>query len=156
MSQDSLDKIEKSIVQSISSLKDEIINLKYIVFKNQQHENARLKVKCEKFEKRVAILELNHNDLTQYGRRNNVAFSHIPEKVTNNNLEKTVISVLSDIDVQVKPRDIEASHGVDKRTSKTQKTIAEFVNRKNCEKILANKTKTLEFKQRKTQLSCWN
>ena len=149
MSQDSLDKIEKSIVQSINSLKDEIINLKYIVIKNLQHENARLKVKCEKLEKRVAILESNHNDLAQYGRRNNVAFSHIPEKVTNNNLEKTVISVLSDIDVQVKPRDIEASHGVDKRTSKTQKTIAEFVNRKNCEKILANKKKLLKLNNEK-------
>ena len=48
MSQDSLDKIEKSIVQSINSLKDEIINLKYIVIKNLQHENARLKVKLRK------------------------------------------------------------------------------------------------------------
>ena len=47
MSQDSLDKLEKSIVQSINSLKDEIINLKdiHIVIKNLQDENARLKEK---------------------------------------------------------------------------------------------------------------
>ena len=63
MSQDSLDKLEKSIVQSINSLKEEINNLKDIVIKNLQDENARLKVKCEKVEPRVPILESNHNDL---------------------------------------------------------------------------------------------
>ena len=36
MSQDSLDKLEKSIVQCINRLKDEIINLKDIVIKNLQ------------------------------------------------------------------------------------------------------------------------
>ena len=110
MSQDSLDKLEKSIVQSINSLKDEIINLKDIVIKNLQDENTRLKVKCAKLENRVNILESNHNDLAQYGRCNNVVFSGIPENVPDNNLESTVISVLLEIDVQVESRDIEACH----------------------------------------------
>ena len=57
MSQDSLDKLEKSIVQSINNLKDEIINLKDIVINNLQDENARLKEKCKKLENRVAILQ---------------------------------------------------------------------------------------------------
>ena len=139
MSQDSLDKLEKSIIQGINSLKYEIINLNDIVIKYFQDENARLKEKCEKLENRVAILESNHNDLVQYGRRNNVVFSGIPENVTDNNLENIVMSVLSDIDVQVEPRDIEACHQINKPTSKTQKTIVRFVNRKNCEKVLANK-----------------
>ena len=86
MSQDSLDELEKSIVQGINRLEDEIINLNDIVIKNFQDENARLKEKCEKLENRVAILESNHNDLVQYGRRNNVVFSGIPENVTDNNL----------------------------------------------------------------------
>ena len=47
MSQDSLDKLEKSIVQSINSLKDEIINLKDIVINNLQDENDRLKKKVK-------------------------------------------------------------------------------------------------------------
>ena len=63
MSQDSLDKLEKSIVQSINNQKDEIINLKDIVIKNLQDKNTRLKVKCAKLENRVNILESNHNDL---------------------------------------------------------------------------------------------
>ena len=44
-------------------------------------ENARLKVKCEKLENRVATLESIHNDLANYGRHNNVVFSGIPENV---------------------------------------------------------------------------
>ena len=84
--------------------------------------------------KRVAILESNHNDLAQYGRRNNIVFSGIPDNVADNNSESTVISVLSDIDVQVEPRDVEACHPIGKSTTKTQKTIVRFVNRKNCQK----------------------
>ena len=87
--------------------------------------------------------------MAQYGRRNNVVFSGIPENVPDNNLESTVISVLSDIDVQVEPRDIEACHQIGKPTSKTQKTIVRFVNRKNCEKVLANKKKLLKLNNEK-------
>ena len=146
MSQDSLDKLEKLIVRSINSLKDEIINPKDMVIKNLQDENSRLKEKCEKLENRVVILESNHNDLAQYGRRNNVVFSGIPENVPDNNLESMVTSVLPDIDVQVEPRDIQACHQIAKPVSKTEKKIVRFVNRKNCEKVLANK-KTLEVEQ---------
>ena len=106
MSQDSLDKLEKSIVQSINGLKNDIINLKDTLIKNLQDENARLNEKCKKLENRGAIFESNHNDLAQYGRCKNVVFSGIPENVPDNNLESMVISVLSDIGVQVKPRDI--------------------------------------------------
>ena len=77
-----------------------------------QDENARLKVKFEKLENRVAVLESNHNDLALYGRRNNVVFSGIPENVPDNNLESAVISVFSDINVQVEPRDIEEYHRI--------------------------------------------
>ena len=70
-SQDSLNKLEQSIVQSINSLKNEMINLKNIVMENLQDKNPNLKVNCEKLENRVVILESNHNDLTQYSRRNN-------------------------------------------------------------------------------------
>ena len=85
------------------------------------------------------MLESNHNDLALYGRRNNVVFSGIPENVPDNNLESAVISVFSDINVQVEPRDIEEYHRIGQPTSKTQKTIVRFANRKNFEKVLANK-----------------
>ena len=78
-----------------------------------------------------------------------VEYSRIPENVPDNNLESTVISVLSDIDVQVEPRDIEACHWIGKPTSKMQKTIVRFVNRKNCQKVLANKKKLLKLNNEK-------
>ena len=62
--------------------------------------------------------------MAQYGRRNNVIFSGIPENVPDNNSESTVISILSEIDVEVEPRDIKECHRIGKPTSKTQKTIA--------------------------------
>ena len=110
MSQDLVNKLEKSIVQSINNLNDEIINLKDMIIKNLQDENTRLKEKREKLENRAVILESNHNDLAQYGRWNNVVFSGIPQNVPDKNLESTVILVLSDIDVQVEPRDKEVCH----------------------------------------------
>ena len=116
-----LNNLEKFIVKSINSLKNEIINLKDIVIKNLQGENTRLKVKCAKLENRVAILESNHNDLAQYGRLNNVVSSGFPENVPDNNLESMVISVLLDIDLQVESRDIGAFHRIGKPSSKTQK-----------------------------------
>ena len=47
------------------------------------------------------------------------------------------------------PRNIEACHRIAKPTSKTQKTIVRFVNRKNCEKVLANKKKLLKLNNEK-------
>ena len=40
-------------------------------------------------------------------------------------------------------------HQIGKPTSKTQKTIVRFVNRKNCEKVLANKKKLLKLNNEK-------
>ena len=57
---------------------------------------------CEKLENEVVIL-LNNNYLTQYHGNNVVFFSGIPENVPDNNLESTVISVMSDIEIEVEP-----------------------------------------------------
>ena len=46
-----------------------------------------------------------------------MVFSGIPENVPDNNLESMVESVLSDIDVQVEPRDIDLL---------TEKTVKSF------------------------------
>ena len=54
-----------------------------------------------------------------------------------------------DVDVQVESRDIEACHRIGKKTSKMQKAIVRFVNRKNCEKVLANKKKFLKLNNEK-------
>ena len=74
--------------------------------------------------------------MAKYGRRNNVILSGIPESVSEDVLEESVISVLADIDVLVESQDVEACHRFDKPDrDKSQKTIVRFVNRKNCKKF---------------------
>ena len=80
--------------------------------------------------------------MAQYGRRNNVILSGIPESVSEDVLEESVISVLSDIDVLVESQNIEACHRFGKPDrDKSQKAIVCFVNTKNCKKVLFNQKK---------------
>ena len=80
--------------------------------------------------------------MAQYGRQNNVILSGIPELVSEDVLEISVISDLADIDVFIETQNIEACHRFGKPDrDKSQKTIVRFVNRKNCKKVLFNKKK---------------
>ena len=49
----------------------------------------------------MAFIESSHDALEQYGRRNNLVISGIPDSVQDSELESTVTSILSDIDVNV-------------------------------------------------------
>ena len=60
--------MESNILSSISSLKDEILNLKEIVIKNIQNDNEKLIQKCDQLERRCEKYESDHNALVQYGR----------------------------------------------------------------------------------------
>ena len=70
VSSECLQTLEANIINTINSLKDEIINLKDTVIKRLQKENERLRVKCKQLENRVAFIESSHDALEQYGRRN--------------------------------------------------------------------------------------
>ena len=140
--QDQMKSMEDNIVNWINSLKDEIINLKEIVIRNLQDENEKLRCRCERLEKQCSKYESDHNALAQYGWWNNIVLSGIPESVSEDVLEESVIPVLADIDVSVESQDIEACHRFGKPDrDKSQKTILQFVNRKNCKKVLFNKKK---------------
>ena len=71
--------MKENIVNQINSLKDEIINLKEIVIRNLQDENGKLRRSCDRLEKQCSKYESDHKSLAQYGRRNNVILSGIPE-----------------------------------------------------------------------------
>ena len=105
-------KLEENIINhinaSVSSLRDEFLNLKDIVIKRLQDENTHLQSKCKSLEDKVTSLEKNLNSLDQYGRRNNIVLSGIPECVADNALEATVASILADIDVDVDSNVLEA------------------------------------------------
>ena len=96
----------KENISTINCLKEEIINLKDIVIKRLQEENKKLREKCSKLENDVISNESSVNALEQYGRRNNIVASGIPAHVSESDLEETVISVLSDMEVNVSPNRI--------------------------------------------------
>ena len=122
---DSLDEINNGNV----GLKDEISNLKDIVIKHLQEENQNLWQKCNKLEEKIVKLESEQNSLAQYGRRNNI-ISGIFDSVDDNNLEITVISMMSDINVNIEKCDIEVCHRLGKPDVilKPRKAIVCFAN----------------------------
>ena len=56
------------------------------------------------------LIESSHDALEQYGRRNNLVISGIPDSVQDSELESTVTSTLSDIDVNVESKEVEECH----------------------------------------------
>ena len=139
---EALAKVKENIISTISCLKEEIIKLKDIVMKRLQEENKKLQEKCSKLENDVISNESSVNALEQYDRRNNIVVSGIAAHVSERDLEETVISVLSDIEINVFPNDVEACHRIGKPDSnKSKKTIVHFLNRKHCKKALLNRSK---------------
>ena len=108
-----------------------------------QDENATLRERCSKLEQRLVAFESSTNNLEQYGRRNNIVISGIPDSVDINHLEESVTEILSDIDLKVTSNDIEACHKIGKKNNRinSTKTIIWFVNRKHAKKDLFNKKK---------------
>ena len=121
VSNEVLAKVEENIISTINCLKEETINLKDIVTKRLQEENKKLQEKCSKLENDVISNESSVNALEQYGRRNNIAVSGIPVHVSDRDLEETVISVLSDIEVNVSPNDVEACHRIGNQIETNQR-----------------------------------
>ena len=117
-------------------LGNELLNLKDLIIKNLQVENERLRKKVNVLENKILTLESEHNSLEQYGRRNNIEITGIPDSLPDQNLEGKVVDILNEISVNVSPKDIEACHcvGVSKNSSK--KTIVRFINRKHAKKAL--------------------
>ena len=69
--------------------------------------------------------------MAQYGRRNKLVLSGIPDSVSEDVLEESVISVLVHIDFSTESQDIEACDRFGKPDrDKSQKTNARFVNKK--------------------------
>ena len=59
------------------------------------------------------------NQVEQYGRRNNIVISGIPDDVADDGLEDAVTSIMVDVDVIVQNGDIEACHRIGKSDHKT-------------------------------------
>ena len=156
VSSECLQTLEANIISNINSLKDEIISLKDTGIKRLQEENERLRDKCQQLENKVTLIELSHDALEQYGRRNNLVISGIPDSVQDSDFESTVSSILSDIDVNVESREVEDCHGIGKSNNGSKKTIIRFINRKYCKKALLNRKQLEKIDLKKHQFVKWH
>ena len=70
----------------------------------------------------------------------------IPNSLSNENLESTVINVLRKAtNVHVTADDIEECHRIGKSKGNSRKTIVRFINRKHCKCALVNRKKLKSF-----------
>ena len=80
--------LEKKILSRFDGLNKELLNLKDVIIKDLQLENQRLRMKVKNLENKVMPLEINGNHLEQYGKRNNLEITGIPDDVSDENLEE--------------------------------------------------------------------
>ena len=71
-----------------------LLNMKNVFIKRLQDENALLRSRCSKLEEKVVSLESSVNQVEQYGRRNNIVISGIPDDVADDDLEDAVTSIM--------------------------------------------------------------
>ena len=132
------------LTTEVRSIKNEVTNLKDVIIKRLQDENELLRAKCNKLENKVVSLELSIDLFEQYGRRNNIVISGIPDDISDNDLESsTVTDIMKDVDVDINSSDLEACHRIGKSDRRTacKKTIVRFTDRKYCKKaFLKRKT----------------
>ena len=145
--------LEKKILSRFDGLDKELLNLKDVIIKDLQFENQRLRMKVNSLENKVMSLEINENHLEQYGRRNNLEITEIPDDVSDENLKEKVIHVLSEIQVKVSGSDIEACHRIGKSKNSLKKTIVRFINRKHTKKALINRKGLININKSSLSLS---
>ena len=110
--------LDNKMLSRFDGLDKELLNLKDVIIKGLQFETQRLRMKVNNLENKV---EINENHLEQYGRRNNLEITEIPDDVSDENLKEKVIQVLSEIQVNVSSSDIEACHRIGKSKNSLKK-----------------------------------
>ena len=84
-------KLRIDLVGNFYDLRDELINMKNIIIKKLQDENAQLKETIANLQ--VIILETATNSVEQYDRRNNIEITGIPDDIEDKSFEHSVIEI---------------------------------------------------------------
>ena len=103
-------------------------------------ENNVMKNVNQKLEEKIVYLEKNQAKGEQYSHRNNIEISGIPNRIPDEDLENTIISICKDSGVEVDSRDIEGCHKLPlSRNSRGQdkRVMVKFVNRKHLEALFS-------------------
>ena len=102
--EDALEKMEGNILEQISNLnvevkstKNEFLNMKDVIIKRLQDENELLSSRCSKLNDKVVSLKSSVNQVEQYGRRNNIVITGIPDNIADDKLEDAVTSIMEEL-----------------------------------------------------------
>ena len=88
---------------------------------------------------RIVNLEKELSKNEQYGRRNNVEISGIPNQISDQDLKENIVKICKDSDINIALMDIEGCHRLPlgrNTTNKTKRVIVKIVNRKHSEAML--------------------
>ena len=95
-----------------------------------------------KLEEQIISLERSQAKSQQYSQCNNIELSGILNDIPEDNLERVVIDICHDLDLEIDPKDIEGCHCLlASRYSRDSNkiVIVKFINRKHPEAMLRNK-----------------
>ena len=146
-------KLRIDLVGNFHDLRDEFINMKNVIIKKLQDENAQLKETIANLQHKVIVLETAANSVEQYDRRNNIEITGIPDDIEDKNLEHSVIEIFKAADIQISHNDVEDCHRIGKPKGNSKKIIVRLVNRKYCKQILYNRRKFKNFDGSKIGMS---
>ena len=126
-------------------LDESISELKNTIIKNLKKSNEDLQLRVCQLEKQVESLQTANINLEksteaalQHGRLEQIVISGIPARVDHDNLEGMCVDIINGVtDSDITSRDIAACH----RLGKKDDTILRFVNRKDAEDCLSNRSK---------------
>ena len=136
-----LSKLKAELVGEFSSVKEEIINLKEVIIQNLRNECNRLNNVVSEMSLKIVNLESKYNSLEQYGRRNNLEISGIPDSIEQSNLEDKVVQIFDKIGVNLSNNEIEACHRIVKSKNCSKTIIVYLINREECKSALLNRKK---------------
>ena len=95
-----------------------------------------------KLEEKIINLEKNQAKGEQCNRRNNVELPRIPDSISDEDLENTVINICKESEIDIEARDTEGCHRLPlSRSSRShdKRVKVKFVNRKDVEPLLTDK-----------------
>ena len=108
--------------------------------KKLQSDTVIMKNVNQKLEEKIVYLEKNQVEGEQYSHINNIEISGIPNRIPDEDLENTIISICKDSGVEIDSRDIEGCHKLPlSRNSRGQdkRVMVKFVNRKHLEALFS-------------------
>ena len=139
--EDAMEEMESNILEQISSLKVEFLNIKDVIIKRLQDKNALLISRFSKLEDKVTSLESNNQLIKLSNIEEGITYifitviSGIPDDVADDKLEVAVISIMLEMVIL---KNVTRFENLTKKFP-AKKTIVRFINRKFCKKALVNR-----------------